>query len=722
MVASCADNKIYVLNCKQENILAVFEGHLGAVTAAEFCPWQSNILVSISEDRTFKVWNLTNRLLLYQSAVLSSSPLLSLCMDSRSKQFITGSAHGQLDVFTSLRGQQCWRVLHIDLQKEQQKYNKIQQKIRLSENSDVEGINCVSNPHYSSTSFNDTDLESGPRACIEFPVLTMTHCECLLSSLLIKDSSKIPVIWNSSNWPKNHGKCISVTSEKSTSLWVGTIHGIFNVNLATGEVEAAVQFEDHLGLTIQTAGSCAIGSRTTNKIFCLLSSMFGKQIALLEIDLHELARMCLQFRKKEEPLCVFARAPLLPTSLLSCDRKQKEKSAVPSKTVSCVKDKPVVFHTKVRSSGYSSTPSVNMFTPKLNHPKGARSIKKEKNNSLKGISKEYPLDSLAPSKLGAQVIISNQPTPICSMQYSGDGKLLAVGLADKSMLVYNASLGGSPAVFKGHDGAVNCVDWTQNNKWLLTASEDRSLWIWPVHGSTPTLMLGSEALSKPARSAQFYYMDTFLLFSSGSEFQLHRYHLDTSRDDIKSYKKKSKSKLVGKFKMAGTQEISCLSAVNDFYSYIILTAGTNRALEVFDLNVGRSVVTVPDAHTRPVHQICQNNGSMFSTQPSEFYNLFLTIAINDGIKLWDLRTQRSVRRYERHLNRCQHCGIALSPCGRFLATGSEDKCAYLFELSSSNCIHKLTGHTETVINVAFSSSAPKLTTATLDGKLQLFVP
>lgn len=40
---------------------------------------------------------------------------------------------------------------------------------------------------------------------------------------------------------------------------------------------------------------------------------------------------------------------------------------------------------------------------------------------------------------------------------------------------------------------------------------------------------------------------------------------------------------------------------------IILTAGTNRALEVFDLNVGRSVVTVPDVHTRPVHQICQNN-------------------------------------------------------------------------------------------------------------------
>ncbi|XP_041063528.1 WD repeat-containing protein 27 [Carcharodon carcharias] len=606
-LATCADDKIYVLNSKQEDILAILEGHLGMVTAAEFCPWQLNILISISEDRTFKVWDLTSNALLYQSAVLSGSPLLSLCMDNRANQFITGSANGQLDVFTLLNRQQCRRVLHIDLRKEQQKYYcKIQQKVRLSENADVEYINSLSNCknlHYSSPYLNGNDLERGPHACIELPILRMSHCEYLLSGLLKKDSSFTP--------------------EGSSSLWVGTINGLFNINLATGEIDATVQFEDHLGLSIQTAGSYAIGSSSTNKIFCLLSSMFGKHIALLEVHMHKLAKMCLQSRNEEESLSIIARSPLLPTSPLNCDLQQKEKS------------------------------------------------------KLAGHSK------------------------------AGDGKLLAVGLADCSMLVYNSSLTGPPTVFKGYDGAVNCVGWTQNNKWLLTASEDRSLWIWPVHGSTPALMLGRETLSKPAQSAQFYYMDKFLLFSSGSEFQLHQYHLDTSRDDIKSYKRKSKSRLVGKFKMAGTQEISCLSAVNDFYSYIVLTAGTNHALEVFDLNVGQSVVTVPDAHARPVHQICQNNGSVFSTQPSESYNLFLTTAITDGIKLWDLRTLRSVRRYEGHHNRCHPCRIALSPCGRFLATGSEDKCAYLFELGSSNFIHKLSGHTETVITLAFNSSVPK---------------
>ncbi|XP_038671871.1 WD repeat-containing protein 27 isoform X5 [Scyliorhinus canicula] len=673
-LATCADDKIYVLNCKQEEILAVLEGHLAVVTAAEFCPWQVNTLVSISEDRTFKVWDFTSNSLLYQSAVLSGSPLLSLCMDNRTNQFITGSANGQLDVFTLLDKQQCRRVLHIDLQKEKQKYYcRIHQKVRLTENSDVNCMSSLSNCknlQYSSPYVNDNDLESGPRACIELPILRMCHCEYLLCSLLKKDPS---------------------FTEGSSSLWVGTINGLFNINLATGELDATVQFEDHLGLSIQTAGSCAIGSRSTDKIFCLLSSMFGEHIALLEVHMNELAKMCLQYSNEEESLSVIARSPLLTTSPLNCDLQQKEKRKPAGHTkaelaASSIKDKPVVFHTKVKSSGYTTAPSVNMFKPKVNPRKSISSVKKEANSSVKGVSKEYPLDSLAPSRLHARVAVSNQPTSVCCIQYSGDGKQLAVGLADKSMLVYNSSLTGSPTVFQGHDGAVNCVGWTQSNKWLLTASEDRSLWIWPVHGSAPALMLGGETLSKPARSAQFYYMDKFILFSSGSEFQLHRYLLDTSRDDIKSYKRKSKSRLVGKFKMTDTQEICCLSAVNDFYSCILLL------------------------------------GSVFSTQPSESYNLFLTTAITDGIKLWDLRTLRSVRRYEGHHNRCHPCRISLSPCGRYLATGSEDKCAYLFELGSSNYIHKLSGHTETVMTLAFSPSVPKLITATLDGKLQLFVP
>ena len=64
---------------------------------------------------------------------------------------------------------------------------------------------------------------------------------------------------------------------------------------------------------------------------------------------------------------------------------------------------------------------------------------------------------------------------------------------------------------------------------------------------------------------------------------------------------------------------------------------------------------------------------MFVSHPASAYDLFLTAAMADGIKLWDLRTNRCVRRYDGHVNRSHPVGVALSPCARFIASGSEDR-------------------------------------------------
>ena len=49
---------------------------------------------------------------------------------------------------------------------------------------------------------------------------------------------------------------------------------------------------------------------------------------------------------------------------------------------------------------------------------------------------------------------------------------------------------------------------------------------------------------------------------------------------------------------------------------LVLAAGWNRTLEVFDLNVGCSVAVITGAHSRPVHQICQNKVSDLLTAHS----------------------------------------------------------------------------------------------------------
>ncbi|KAK2522600.1 Wdr27 [Columba livia] len=293
---------------------------------------------------------------------------------------------------------------------------------------------------------------------------------------------------------------------------------------------------------------------------------------------------------------------------------------------SMVKDQPLFFHNKIKSSGYTVAPRMTMFSPNINLKKNEVSKWK---TTCKRKNKEYPLESYPPIKYEKEISVTCKPTPICCIQYAGDGEKLACGLADKTVVIFSSNLTDTHNVFSGHDGAVNSVGWSHDKKFLVSASEDRTLRVWSVCNNESALILGKEKFQKTVRFAQFYFIDTFILLCCGAEFHLLRFHPDTTKDDLKR------------------------------------------------------------------------------TQQPEAYNLFMTTAAGDGIKLWDLRTLRCERRFEGHSSRCYPCGIAVSPCGRFIASGSDDKYAYIYEMRSSTFSHKLGGHTESVINVAFSPSSPQ---------------
>ncbi|XP_013050092.2 WD repeat-containing protein 27 isoform X1 [Anser cygnoides] len=679
-VAVCAENRIYVLSAKNEAILAELNGHLAPVTAAEFCTWRRNVLISVSEDRSFKVWDYSTGLLIYQSGVLTAAfPLLSLLIDEENKQIITGCGDGQLRIFSLITDHNYRCVARIDLKKEQEKFcNKIWKSGKES-----------------------GERQSNSKLCKTDSVRPEGPVETSLSVLLIEHCDYSECFCNEENIPY---------TLNTSYFWIGTSTGLLIINLTTFELEAFLCYKDYSGLSIQFAASCALTKKTVNgKVLCLITSMFEDVIAVLEVNLPALMRSQhsgIFIRASEKSLSVIARCSLLPESPL-CKGLNKNKKESSRKTLgvkSTVKDQPLVFHYKIKSSGYTAAPRMTMFSPNTNLKKNY--ISKQK-TSVECTRKEYPLESFPPINREREISVTCKPTPIFCIQYSGDGEQLACGLVDKTILIFNANLTKTCNVFSGHDGAVNSVGWSHDKKRLVSASEDRTVRVWSVCKNEPALILGNGMFRKAIRFVQFYFMDTFILLCCGAEFHLLSFHVDTTKDDLKQYKQRIFCKLIQKFPMASTMEITSLSAVNDFYSYIVLTAGSNRALEVFDLNEGRSKAVIPEVHTRSVHQICQNKGSAFSTQQPEAYNLFVTTAVGDGIKLWDLRTLRCERRFEGHSSRCYPCGIAVSPCGRFIASGSEDKCAYIYEMHSSTFLHKLGGHRECVVNVGFSPSSPQ---------------
>ncbi|XP_061692752.1 WD repeat-containing protein 27 isoform X3 [Syngnathoides biaculeatus] len=634
-VVACSGAAAYILSSQKQERISTLTGHLGPVTSAEFCPWDKHILVTTSEDRTFKLWDLHTETALYQSFVLSASPLLSVFFMVKKNYMITGSTDGQVWCFSFSNTFSCQLVTKIDLDKSERRHQA--------------GV-----------------AEKSSEVDISKPVLKMAS-------------------FGSSNDNTN--------AEKRDESWlcIASTDGLYIVNLATSELVTVLHFTDYPNLSITMAGSWVFSDKSNNSILFLVSSLFTPCVSLLDFCLGDAERN----QAGSQGFSVFPSSSPLLESPLVAEFKKKEPNHVKKK--GGIKEQPLVFHSKVKSSGYTSSPRMVLFSPKSTAQKSKSTMKPKKKGLL---LKDYPEDIAAPTVLRVRLSITNKP--IFCLQYSGDGKQILCGLGDNSVLLYKSSLTGNPTVYTGHDKPVSSVSWSLSRQCWLSASHDQTLRLWTHDIPEPAVIMGKNMFSKFIKAAQFYYLDKFLLLASGDSIHLYLYHVDVSHDDIKRYQQRSFVQLSSSFSTSSGADITDLSAINDFFSYIVVACASDRSIQVFDMNKGEVIAELPDVHSRAVHSITQNKGSMFSTQAPESYNLFLTSAVTDGVKLWDLRTLR------------------ISPCGRFIACGSEDKCVYVYDIRSSSYLHKLQRDSETVLSVAFNPGTPQLLTGTLDGKISVF--
>ncbi|TNN66676.1 WD repeat-containing protein 27 [Liparis tanakae] len=149
----------------------------------------------------------------------------------------------------------------------------------------------------------------------------------------------------------------------------------------------------------------------------LVSSLFTPCVVLLEVRLGELRRT----PARGEGFSIFPSSPPLLESPLNAELKKREPEH-PQKKKGALKEQPLVFHSNVKSSGYSSAPRGSLL-------------------------RDYPADIAAPSISRIDLSIANKP--INCLQYSGDGKHILCGLGDSTVLLYNTSLAGNPTVYTG---------------------------------------------------------------------------------------------------------------------------------------------------------------------------------------------------------------------------------------------------------------------------------
>ena len=419
-------------------------------------------------------------------------------------------------------------------------------------------------------------------------------------------------------------------------------------------------------------------------------------------------------------------------------------------------DQPVTFHRKISSSGYGTAPVMKLHSGGPMQAAAAAAAAAKRAAAAKGGGAAAATRAYTPSE-----------GPICCLQhdnsaaapplggaqlrarYSPDAARLAVGGAAGEVtllrLPTRRHCGGAqpPPLLSGHTAAVSSVQWSHSGQLLLTASADASVRLWDVSAdrppaapllalrhlrhSPPAMHAGDGAtsdnplLGAPVRQAAFFYLDRLLLLACGNALHLHSYALNRAADDAhRAAELRHSHRLHHRWAVPNAQHVTCFAAANSFLSPVALVAASDRSVTAVDLGVGRAVCTWRDMHERAVHSLSLYEGSAHTAAPEAARDLFLSSATDGAVRLWDLRTAACARCFAAHLNRVHAVGAALSPCLRYVVTGSEDKQAYVYDVRSGRLTATLGGHLDAVTDVAFSPLHPQLASVSLDGRVRFF--
>ena len=717
----CSGAKLFVFKLGRIlELSAIFEGHSLPITCLSFFSINPNLVVTCSQDRTFRIWDISNHKALHESPLLSSSPLISTRIHPSQDVIMLGAADGTIwlfEWFSDVR--KCFVTFELDMKIHFMFSPSSPNKIPLSPTPKTSNFNATIQ---TINSGSETKLKEEVPTPYQSWNLTGAHfCSPL------NDTS-----------PPSY---LSPALSHPTYLMLTTESSLLIINSNTGTIEYTTNLLEELGsITAHTKSIMQTQfthSPISSQEYYFLAVLSPHDITLfVRFKIPDLSKGW----KLDKPLNFQATSPLLKSSPLSLQlsakptsketlsfSKPSSSSGTRSKKPTHSLDQPIVFHTKIKSSGYGQTAKNKMFVPQSFKSLSSRRPISKSQPCLR--KKEYTISDRFPSKEKGKVLMIKQNGGVRSLSCSSDGEILACGLIDSTIaLLSDASSGkhllytadDKSRVLRGHTGRVECLGWSHSGKHLVSASNAECL-LWDVRGLRSLLSIGNST-SQPVAHIQFFYLDKFILLTHGPELCLYAYALeDTTKpsDDIKRYLNLNTWKVALRVTQL-VHSITACSAANAFFSHIALLGLSNRTLAIHDLNADKQVGSLQ--LDRVVSSIHQYEGSKYCGVQTDAFNMFITGAVQEGIRVWDLRANQCVVKYSLHKNSLMPVDCRVSPCGRFIATGSEDKCVYVYDLRGSTRVYveKIMGFSDVTTRLLFRPSNPELIVSTLDSYLHAF--
>ena len=277
---------------------------------------------------------------------------------------------------------------------------------------------------------------------------------------------------------------------------------------------------------------------------------------------------------------------------------------------------------------------------------------------------------------------------VYSVAASPDGKCLASGADDNTVIIWDANSGAKLKILEGHSNCVSSVCWSPDGKYLASSSWDKTLIIRDANSGQilKTLKGHPTWVNSVCWSPDGKYL------ASGSDDKTIKIWDAKSGECIQTLKGYSESV----YSVSWSPDGKYLAG-----------SSYNKTVRIWDANSGKRIRTLT-GHSGSVHSVCWSPDGKYLASGS----------VDNTDKIWDAKSGECIRTLEEHSDYVN--SVCWSPDGKYLASGLGDQTIRIWDANSGQKLKTLEGHSHCVESVCWSPDGKYLASGSWDNTVKIW--